>query len=203
MLSAGTTANPHIDKWFNSDERFHLLYPASMQSLARDHWTPLEVVKKAAEFLAAEKNARILDIGSGVGKFCLGAAHFMPEAFYTGIEQREALVEYAENTRTNLDFGNIEFIHGNFTQLNFDDYDHFYFFNSFYENFGFTEKIDTSVQHSHELYQFYTHHLLKQLAQKPTGTRLATYFSCEDEIPENFLTVGSEMDSHLKFWIKI
>ncbi|MEO6548802.1 MAG: methyltransferase domain-containing protein [Ferruginibacter sp.] len=203
MLSAAIPANPHIDKWFSCDDQFDLLYPASMQSLARDHWTPLEVIRKAAAFLAADKNVKILDIGSGVGKFCLGAAHFMPHAYYTGIEQRLSLVEYAENTRINLDFENIEFIHGNFTQLDFGNYDHFYFFNSFYENFGFTEKIDNNVDHSHKLYQYYTQHLMKQLELKPVGTRLATFHSLEDEIPKDFLTVGSEVDNHLKFWIKI
>ncbi|MEO6730090.1 MAG: class I SAM-dependent methyltransferase [Ferruginibacter sp.] len=203
MHSPAITATPQNDKWFDSDKQFHLLYPSSIQNLATAHWTPLTVAHKAAAFLAAEKKSRILDIGSGVGKFCLAAAHFMPQAFYTGIEQREALVACAEDARCNLGLQNVAFIHGNFTQLDFKNYDHFYFYNSFYENFSFTDKIDNSVQHSGELYHYYAHYLKKQLEKKPAGTRLATFHSLEDEIPEGFLVVGSDLDNDLKFWIKI
>ncbi|MEO5890253.1 MAG: methyltransferase domain-containing protein [Ferruginibacter sp.] len=203
MLSVAPPAISRNDKWFDSDERFHLLYPAPMQTLAFSHWTPLDVARRAAWFLAAEQNVQILDIGSGIGKFCLSAAYFMPKAFYTGIEQRKKLVDHAENAKNNLGLQNIEFIHGNFTKLDFANYDHFYFYNSFYENFSFTDKIDDSVGHSKELYHYYARHLLKQLEQKPAGTRLATFHSLEDEIPADFLVVGSEMENQLKFWIKI
>ncbi len=98
---------------------------------------------------------------------------------------------------------NVTFIHGNFTQLDLNSFDHFYFYNSFYENFVLTGKIDNCVNYSGELYHYYAHYLLKQLEQKPSGTRLATFHSLEDEVPEDFLVVGSAMDNHLKFWIKI
>lgn len=203
MLSAAIPATSHTDKWFNTDEQFNLLYPGSMQALAQSHFTPLNVARKAARFLAADKGVRILDIGSGVGKFCLGAAHYMPNAFYTGVEQREKLVDYAEDAKYNLGIENIDFIHGNFTDLDFNNYDHFYFFNSFYENFAFTDKIDNNIDCSGEMYNFYTSYLLEQLKKKPAGTKLATYHSLEDEVPEGYLVVGSDMDNYLKFWIKL
>lgn len=179
------------------------MYPTDIIALAGKHWTPLEVARMAADFLAAEKNARILDIGSGVGKFCLAAAHYKPNALYTGVEQRQQLVAHAENAKLILGLSNVSFIHGNFTQLNFKQYDHFYFYNSFYENFAFTTKIDDSITHSSELYHYYAHALYKQLQQKPVGTRLATYHSLEDEIPEDYLVVGSELENVLKFWEKV
>ena len=203
MPSAAISATPPTDKWFSSDENFHLLYPTSIQLLAKNHWTPLNVARQAARFLAAEKNARILDIGSGVGKFCLGAAQFMPNAYYTGVEQRKTLVEHAENAKSKLGLANVSFLHGNFTQLDFKQFDHFYFYNSFYENFSFTDKIDNNLDYSSELYHNYAYYLLKQLEQKPAGTRLATFHSLEDEIPKEFLVVGTEMDNLLKFWIKV
>ena len=39
--------------------------------------------------------------------------------------------------------------------------------------------------------------------KKPGGTRLATFHSLEDEIPQSYHEVGSEFDNLLKFWIKI
>lgn len=191
------------EKWFGSDEQFDQLYPPSVQLLTRRHWTPLAVARKAADFLAAEKDVRILDIGSGVGKFCLGAAYYKPNAFYYGIEQRKSLIHHAETAREALGLESISFMHGNFTQLDFRNYDHFYFFNSFYENLIVTNRIDESIAYSAELYNYYNRYLSKQLEQKPAGTRLATFHSMEDEIPAGYHVVGSAMDNILKFWIKV
>ena len=140
---------PGPDKWFGSESHFHLLYPAPLHSLARNHWTPLLVAQKAANFLAAENGVRILDIGSGIGKFCLAAAYYKPKAVFYGIEQRKDLVEYAEAARRVVGLHNVSFIHGNITEIDFKNYDHFYFYNSFYENLATAEKIDDSVSLFH------------------------------------------------------
>lgn len=189
--------------WFSSDDQLNEIYPVSIQSKAEHHWTPLNVARKASSFLAAENNVRILDIGSGVGKFCLTAAFYKPKAFFYGVEQRKALINYAETARKELCLSNVSFLHGNFTALDFSNYDHFYFFNAFYENLAGTDKIDDSIDYSGELYNYYNRYLYKLLEQKPAGTRLATYHSLEDEVPKGYHIVGSEIDNLLKFWIKI
>ena len=191
------------EKWFCTDDQFNLLYPFSVRTAARRHWTPLGVARKVSNFLSIESNARILDIGSGVGKFCLAAAYYKPYAFYCGVEQRKSLVYHAETARQILHLENVSFIHGNFTQLDFKNYDHFYFYNAFYENLAGTDKIDDSIAYSGELYNYYNRYLFKQLEQKPAGTRLATFHSLEDEIPQSYHQVGFEFDNLLKFWIKI
>jgi len=193
----------YTERWFSSDMQFNQIYPSAIQALAGRHWTPLEVSVKAADFLAAENNARILDIGSGVGKFCLSAAYRKPDAFYFGVEQRRNLVSHAEAARKMLHLENVAFINGNFTQLDFKDYDHFYFYNSFYENLAGTTKIDDSIDYSGELFNYYNRYLFTQLGQMPAGTRLATFHSLEDEVPSSYHVVGSEMDNLLKFWIKV
>lgn len=193
----------YAEKWFSSDEQFNQLYPLSIQVLARRHWTPLGVARKVANFLAADNNVRILDIGSGVGKFCLSAAYYKPKAFYYGVEQRKNLISHAENAREILHIENVSFLHGNFTQLDFKNYNHFYFYNSFYENLVGTDKIDDGIDYSGELYNYYNRYLYRQLEEKPGGTRLATFHSLEDEIPKSYHEVGSEFDNLLKFWIKI
>jgi SAM-dependent methyltransferase len=191
------------ERWFNSDTIFNQLYPPPIQLLAQRHWTPLVVARKAANFLAEKNSVRILDIGSGVGKFCLTAAYCQPNCFFYGVEQRKSLIDHAETSREILHLNNVSFIHGNFTQLDFRNYDHFYFYNAFYENLAGTDKIDDSIDYSGELYNYYNRYLFKQLEQKPPGTRLATFHSLEDEIPQGYHIVETEMDSLLKFWVKI
>lgn len=191
------------ENWFYSDQHFNQIYPQSMQKLAGRHWTPLNVARKAALFLAAEPHAKVLDIGSGTGKFCLGAAHYRSNAFYTGIEQRANLTKEAEKARQLLGLTNVQFIHGNFTQISLKEYDHFYFYNSFYENLAETDKIDHSIDYSVELFNYYNRYLYTQLESMPAGTRLATYHSLEDEVPRCYHVVWSGMDNLLKCWIKI
>lgn len=196
------TAN-HTERWFSSDEQFNQLYPLPIQELSRRHWTPLTVARKVADFLAAEPNVRILDIGSGVGKFCLGAAYYKPRALYYGVEQRRSLISYAESAREKLQLTNVSFIQGNFTQLDIKNYDNFYFYNAFYENLSGTDKIDDSIEYSAELFNYYSRYLFRQLELKPAGTRLATFHSLEDEIPQSYHVVGSDLGNLIKYWIKV
>ena len=38
------------------------------------HWTPVHVARRAAQFLVTGPETRVLDVGSGPGKFCLVGA---------------------------------------------------------------------------------------------------------------------------------
>src|SRR4051812_20257231 len=84
---------------FSSDAAFDWMYPECFQVLSLKHWTPLAIARKAAGFLA-EPGTRVLDIGSGIGKFCLAAAHHFPETFFYGVEQRHELVYHAEEAKS-------------------------------------------------------------------------------------------------------
>jgi len=200
MLSAASSLSH--DRWFSSDEQFNYLYPVPVRQLAAKHWTPLHITWSIAQYLAPGDNTRVLDIGSGVGKFCLAAAWCMPTAFFTGVEQRKDLVAHADSAQAILKLENVEFIHKNFTRLDFDRYDHFYFYNSFYENLVDTEKIDDSIAYSPELYDYYNRYLYKKLDGRPAGTRLVTYHSLEAEIPPTYHLVECQVNDLLKFWIK-
>jgi len=192
----------HSDKWFDSDFNFHHLYPLYIRELAQKHWTPLKVAQKAAEFLAARPGAKILDIGSGPGKFCLSGAYYNPAVNFYGIEQRNDLVFYATTAKEILGLSNVTFIHTNLVKLDFSEYDHFYFFNSFYENLPGTCKIDNKLTYSSYLYNSYNRYLYDQLEKMPTGTRLATYHCSEEEAPDGYHLVGTAIDHLLNFWIK-
>ena len=198
-----TPISRFLDNYFTSESNFCLLYPLSMQQLDQAHWSPLLIIKKAMQFLADEPGTRVLDIGSGIGKFCLTGAYYKPSAFFYGVEQRKSLVAHAETARTILGLQNVEFINRNFSQLDFTQYDHFYFYNSFYENLVGTDKIDDAIEYSRGLYNYYNRVLFQKLAEMPTGTKLVTFQSLESEIPGSYHHVNNRFDDLLKFWMKI
>lgn len=192
----------HLSRYFSEESCFRSLFPHPIQKLDALHWSPLQVTGKAVQFLVQEEVVNILDIGSGIGKFCLAGAYYRPAAHYYGVEQREHLVQQASVVRDRLSFHNVHFIHGNFTQLDLKHYDHFYFYNAFFENLSTTDRIDDSIEYSRELYNYYSHYLYKQLEDLPTGTRIVTYCSWGDEIPPDYRLAESHFDSLLKCWIK-
>jgi hypothetical protein len=178
------------------------LYPASIQELDKLHWSPLSAIRQVTDFLAGNCGDKVLDIGSGAGKFCLTAAYLKPATIFYGVEQRENLVGQANIIRDLLDIQNVEFIHKNFTQLDLRKFNGFYFYNSFFENLPNVGKIDDSIDYSTELYRYYSLYLQKQLDGMPFGTKVASYCSWDDEIPPGYLLADSRMEGLLKFWVK-
>jgi SAM-dependent methyltransferase len=184
-----------------TDEKFNTIYPTGIRRLSEKHWTPVSVAKAASEFLVTSPGTRVLDIGSGAGKFCMvGAVH--TNGFFTGIEQRAELVELTQNLSNKYSLDNVEFIHANITSINFNQYQAFYFYNSFYENIDFDNKIDDSVLLNTGYYKAYTKYTLDQLAILPGGTRLATYWAADKFIPHGFDLVESLYDGHLNLYMK-
>jgi hypothetical protein len=183
------------------DADFDKLYPNHIQHLSKVHWTSIDVARKASEFLVKSPSTKVLDIGSGVGKFCMVGATTTLGNFY-GVEQRKELVNISKKIIENNRIPNIEIIHSNITDINFADYDSFYFFNSFYENLDRDRLIDFSVKVSPLRYQEYLDYMYLQLLKAPVGTRLATYSGYLNDIPPCY-TVHTTFFSHeLKLWIK-
>ncbi len=189
-------------EYLKADLAFNDLYPYSIQVLARKHWTPLRVARLATDFLTSGHPAKILDIGSGAGKFCLAGACFAPRHYFYGVEQRGHVVEQAKIAQKKIGVSNVSFIHGNFTQLNLRQFDHFYFFNSFYENLSDEGRIDNDIDYSEELYRYYVRYLHSGLQSMPIGTRIATYHSLYEEIPLSYDLVDTLEGGNLNFWIK-
>lgn len=189
--------------FFSSDQQFDQLYPTAISALASRHWTPVSVAKDASAFLAVGTNPRILDIGSGVGKFCMIGARFHPNAVFTGVEQRDSLTQIAQSIAQQLELNNTRFLTGNFTEIDFTQFHHFYFYNAFYENLIDNDSIDQTIVQSPELFNLYNRKLYKQLKKLPAGTRIATFHSSENEMPSSYQVVGVGTNEDLKFWIKL
>lgn len=182
-----------------ADEAFNSIYPVHINKFARSHWTPIRVAKVAARFLAATPDARVLDIGSGAGKFCMIGSVFT-KGHFTGVEQRESLYEISNRLLQCYRLPNVKFIYTNIMNVKFNEYDAFYYFNSFYENIERSKAIDNTVEVETRLYGLYSEYMLEQLSCMPIGTRLATYWS--DEVPRGYKIQSEKFEGLLKMWVK-
>jgi len=184
-----------------TDSDFISIYPEAIKHLDRKHWTPVSIAKVASEFLVERPGTKVLDIGSGAGKFCLiGAAN--TKGHFTGVEQRLELVELSQRLSAYYYIRNARFVHANIQSVDFSGYDAFYFYNSFYENLNPGERIDDAVRLSSDLYHLYSLHIAEQLAGCRPGTRLVTYCSPTTIVPRSFKLQDSLNGGLLKFWEK-
>jgi SAM-dependent methyltransferase len=184
------------------DSDFNAIYPEKIQLLAKQHWTPVSVAKLASEFLVDRPGARVLDIGSGAGKFCMiGATN--TKGYFTGIEQRLELIELSRKISASYYIHNVEFLHANITSIKFSDYDSFYFYNSFYENINMINRIDDTIKLDMHLYHLYSMYIVEQFASLPLGARLVTFCSPSTIIPRTFKLQDSSKGGLLKFWEKV
>jgi len=117
-----------------ADAMFDELYPWSIRSMSRVYWTPLRVALRCAELLVGRApGVRVLDVGSGAGKFCAIGA-LATQGLFTGIEQYPRLIEHATDVAALLGATTATFVQGFFTSLHPEDFDAIYFFNPFEEN---------------------------------------------------------------------
>jgi len=187
--------------YLSSDAEFDSLFPVHIQKLSAVHWTPLNVAAVAARFLAPNASSRVIDIGAGVGKFCI-AGSLYTKGFFTGIEQRKNFVLAGNKVIAKLGIQRASLLFGNFTELPMDGFTGIYFFNSFHENLVFSDALDNKVEMSTELFQLYSSSFIKCLHAMPVGTRLATYWLSITEIPDCYKQQESHFNNLLKLWIK-
>jgi Methyltransferase domain len=185
-----------------SDSAFDTIFSNELKEVAEIHFSPIVVAKKAAQYLVQKKGDRILDIGSGAGKFCMIGSVFT-DGFFSGVEQREHLHDLAIRLSETLDLTNLNFLNANILDISFQDFDGFYCFNPFYENINPTGKMDDFIELKRGLYDEYSLYVKTQLDSKPIGTKLVTYFSYLTEIPDSYRLQFSDFEGKLKMWEKI
>jgi tRNA A58 N-methylase Trm61 len=184
-----------------SDEEFNLMYNDRIRKLDRRHWTSIAIAQSACEFLVQRPGTAVLDIGSGVGKFCMVSAA-SSEGHFTGVEQRLDLFELSNKLAQQYNIENVNFIHANITSISFNDFDAFYFYNSFFENLVVKDKIDEKLKSEKSLYNIYSSYVFKQFASLKVGARIVTYCSPTKIIPRSYKMISSSRGGLLKFWMK-
>jgi predicted RNA methylase len=184
-----------------SDEEFDAIYPEDVRDHSNRHFTSVFLSQKAAQYLANGEEKEILDIGSGTGKFCLVGAT-CTNAHYTGVEHRKYLSEIAQECANTFVVPNVSFINANILDIDFKTFDAFYIFNPFLETHDKSARIDQSVSIKSSDFDVFRNYVYKELAKKDIGTRLATYWTADNQIPDSFELKGSFFGDTLRFWEK-
>jgi len=185
-----------------SDEEFDLIYPIDLITASEIHFTPVDVSIIASRYLAEVAGTRVLDIGSGAGKFCIIGAS-CTDGYFIGVELRLSFIEAASQISDLYHLPNVQFTHANITEISFADYDAFYIFNPFQENISISDRINDEIPLNKAFYKEYTLYVKDQLDKMPIGTRLVTYFSICNEVPLSYHMQGSDFSGKLKFWEKV
>ena len=185
------------------DETFDLLFPPDVRKFSQVHFTPLLVAKKAAEVLKTMKVERMLDVGSGSGKFCL-LAGLLNGTAVTGVEQRDFLALAAKKAKNALRLENVNFVAGSAFDLSWKEFDCIYFYNPFCEQKTPERRMRHDVPLQESLYNTYVQMSLSRLRDQKKGSKVMTYHGLGGELPDDYSlmyhkAVGSDF---LKVWVK-
>ncbi len=183
------------------DSTFDKIYPKTYLEHSARHFTPVKIAIKAAKLLVDSPSDKILDIGSGVGKFCcIGST--VTDAHFYGIEKRKTLINLSNKIKRQYKLKNAHFINNDFTQIDFKKFNGIYFFNSFHENFDESCVLDETSKVSLSVYKKYHDDLILKLNECVKGTRLVTFHTFKNKIPSTYQFIDMNDTGLLKFYIK-
>lgn len=166
-----------------SDQEFDQIFPESIRQVSEIHWTSVEVARKAAQLLVVDGNTRVLDVGSGCGKFCFVGSLTTRGQFY-GIERRLHLSQLSRRIADAYEMKRIEFIEGDIRSIDWSQFQSFYLYNPFVENIYADDiQIDQSIDFSERSYTDLVHWVQQRLHSLPPGTRVATYHGFGGDMP--------------------
>jgi len=157
-------------------------------------WAHDRLIKGAVEFLCdkAAINKKVLDIGSGIGKFCILAAKLRPDFIFEGIELDKDRVEVSNLIAKEMKVKNVRFIKGDFRDLDVKEYGGFFIYSPFRMGAAYELNVtpynwdyNKVMKYVDEMNQITAY----KLASLPTGTKFCKLDgSHRIQVPEGFET---------------
>jgi SAM-dependent methyltransferase len=177
----------------SSDADFDQIYDDDwLRQISALYWTPVAVARRAAKLLTAGGRRRVLDVGSGVGKFCIVGA-LTTGAQFVGVEQRPNLAAAARVAAIRLGAERAVFVVADFAALDFSAFDSFYLFNPFEELVNAEiNPIDGTTELSPILFDHHVRSFVNKLSEAPRGARVLTYFGYGGPRPPGYRLVRKE-----------
>ena len=187
------------------DMAFDAELPINLRFQSELHFTPVAVARLAAALLTPEPGMTVLDVGSGVGKFCITAARARPDAEFVGVEWRPSLVQLARTLAARSSTQNVEFIAADALDLDWSEFAGFYFYNPFAEAMfdgGF--KLDGAIATDPLDFIMYISAVRQRLARARQGTRLVTFHGMGAPPPDcyRFRFAETTAAGRLELWVK-
>lgn len=158
--------------------------PPALRQLSETHWTPAAVVRLGASWLVEFGARRVLDVGSGVGKFCT-LASLETSLSCVGLEHRSHLVDAAREAAARLGATRCEFVVGGLEQLELLSADALYFYNPFAESISAPSLgIDETIGLSPRRYLSEVRCVQSHLRRAKAGQLLLTFHGFGGRVPE-------------------
>ena len=158
------------------DRAFDQIFPPPMQRLSARHWTPVAVARRAAQLLVQSADTTVLDVGAGVGKFCIVGAQTTPGRF-VAVERRRVLAQVAGDVVRERCVPRVEVIHDEVLSLDWSGFDAIYLFNPFADPLPDARSVRLAEE---------------KLARARPGARIVTYHGFGGTMPPDFRRVVSE-----------
>lgn len=177
---------PSIDAFFDQE------LPPELRELSETHWTPACVVSVGARWLVELGVTRVLDVGSGVGKFCTLASLETPLTC-VGVEQRPALLEAARLVALRLSAKRCRFMLGGLEVLDSVPAGALYFYNPFAENIAASSiGIDETVELTPKRFLREVRGIEAHLRRAPVGQVVLTFHGFGGRIPLSYRQLRSQ-----------
>lgn len=161
-----------------SDEAFDAFLPDDARAVSDRYWSPVRVAVQAAVWFDELGTRTVVDIGAGVGKFCVAAALAGHRSRrFIGLEHRPRLVETARRLATQFGVeARVQFSEGAFADAPVPEADAYYLFNPFGENvFCAGDPLDRSVELTAGRLVRDVGRMQALMRQAPLGTAVVTY----------------------------
>ena len=178
---------------------FIKLLPAKLKDLDHEYWSDYDHIQQSCEWLKNCNN--ILDVGSGVGKFCIIGTQILSSNFF-GIEIKSQLYKQAKTILSHLPKHHVKFIYGDLFELSLLDYDGLYIYNPFVENISLGKKIDNSIHYSERVYNALHNQLMIKLDTLKPNSLVVNNSFVTDYFNENFELIDVHSDPSLTLWKK-
>jgi SAM-dependent methyltransferase len=187
------------------DALFDQQFPAFVRARSGQHLTPVAVALAVASIFHERGCRRVLDVGCGPGKFCLVAGRQHPNIHFLGIDRRERLVQIGMQLAQQRNATNVTLSVGDVTQVAWDGYDGFYFFNPFAEStFEASDRFDDEASYSVQRFGVELLRVEALLERAAPGTVVVTYHGLGGPIPASYELDGDVRggSDRIRTWVQ-
>jgi hypothetical protein len=185
------------------DSEFDDIYPNQVRKFSSTHWSPVGAIQRVVGLLQINSQSRLLDIGSGAGKFCV-VGSLISQGSFTGIEQRGWLVKESERCSEALGAQRAIFLHGNALDIDWSFFNCFYLYNPFFEQVDPALRIDQFGYKGEPGFRRMVSIVQQKLEVLPAETKVVTFHGFGGGLPPSYKLIQTErFDSgFLDLWIK-